>query len=453
MFSSSLSSIRTAEDQKIVQWQRQHLNLHQTLPALVAHLLNKLDESLLRFSTRPKVTVEEIATRTAYIAELRQLTPEQYPSLITKIQSGKTQFSKDKWDLPFVLLREGENIIQQYHVINKLIYRREVYLNLIIALEKYRIDTAQGHQFLFETEGDPKAAYPYLMKAAQSSDDYLGSPEAQFELGRLFSLDVIPVQAKDGDYYKDALKYYALASERKHQKALAKIAKLYIKGQGVVRADFEMALFYLKQAIGYDVHLRESEALELVLFLADKNDVAAIKYLHEKLDYHQKFFFQEEKSWGDLIKADAAEFFRQASEFDDEGQLSSPVDQYKMAGIMHLCQIHFLADTATTMYKYRGEGYIFAKEILVKVYEQLIYIFENIKLNYDFISVIEQYSQAIQEQKEDKKDALKGSANCESLKSREVSHILPSSHLYQLFHHGSHGKPSTTDSNNNSPTP
>ena len=93
---------------------------------------------------------------------------------------------------------------------------------------------------------------PLLMEAAESFVD------AQLQLGAIFSSDHFPI--KD---YKQAIKWFSKAAEKKHPFALFELGKMYWLGCGVIRNDTK-AIRYLTQATEFKL-LEISEELRSCL--------------------------------------------------------------------------------------------------------------------------------------------------------------------------------------------
>ena len=393
------------ETQKIWDWQSSRCNLHVELPELKNRLLAKLNQAMTSLKTH--LEVKDIQLRETYLQELRQLIDNHDDAaLLKKIAQGKIQFNRSDADLAYVLLREGEDFIQQYHLNHHLIYRREVYRNMVIAAEKCQVNLNRFNSYVID--GDPIAAYHFLSKAAQSSADYLGSPEAQYQMGQLHRLKAAPLPADEKREHDElAVSLYQLAAERKHITALTKLGKMYMLGSQGIKANSVTAVKYLGLAIGDAAHFWGSESLEYILGLVDMEDKPATEFLKNKMTYHQQEFLKKQDLWLELIKANPAQFVNEAKDFRYGRGYVAAGDAYFNAGIVHLRQLHYLADSGSTDIKYRSGGYVMAKQLLVDTYEKMAEICQQHNVPNDFRNIAESYKARIAKQIEDQKPKSK----------------------------------------------
>ena len=374
------------------QYQEEDLNLLQQ------HLLLKLKG---RLNESPQFTADELTIRRAYVANLQALIETQDDlALMTAIESGKEQFSAMN-DFTQILLNEGEDVLHQCHVHNNLVYRAPHYEALVKAKKLYSVHQ-QRNSFSYEVSGDVSAAYPLLVEAASRSQFYLGIPEAQFELGRLFKLGALAGEEK-GDTVSQVLHYYGLAAARHHREAIVKLGKMYMFGQGGVSPDIAKGLAYLDRVVGSSVCLWESEPLEYLLSAIDSGHEKVTQYLRNKLQNHQAILFSKADQLVALIKENETDFLQAAENYRYGRNYVMAQGQYSKAGIIHLRQIHYLANRAATNLRFRVGGYVFAKEVLIATYQRLAAECDARSVKHNLQTVIERYQEALAQQIEEQK--------------------------------------------------
>jgi ankyrin repeat protein/TPR repeat protein len=390
----------------LLDWQLQNLNFQENLAELKKNLINLLKIALANLKTKSYYKTDDIQEREAFLKKLL-IEANNDEELLKSIDTGKLKFNRDELDLAHVLLRAGEDVIQKYHVDNMLVYRRETYLNLLKSCESFDFYKERGNSFKYATIGDdPKTAYHLLHEAALASNTYLGSPEAQFKLGVMYRLDLVP---KDPDQKasKDqmAVFYYKLAAERGHKEAITKLGKMYMLGEGVAEKDTRKAIEYFKQAIGNQVNLWEcSEAFEYVLHLVDEKDENAIQYMREKLEYHKQQVFNNLDPIIELVKKEGYEkFIDCALQYKRGKNYVMPSSDFEAANIIHLQQIDHLANSGDTDFQYRFRGYIIAKECLRDIYLKFAEACDQQKIENEFADLAKKYDQRIQQQIENEK--------------------------------------------------
>jgi len=363
------------QTKQLLDWQLSNCALRLSPAELKAKLLDNLRNQLEGFSSKSYYSQDEVQQRREYISLLEAAIKAEGSGekLIRCIEGGRQQFNKDKYDFGYVLMRVGEDYIQQWHVDNMKVYRREAYLPIILAKEALSIRKARGSSFNYEVTGDNALAFKYYRAAINTvGKEYLGPPEAYYQLAVMYRLDIVPSEEEGKDNNKMSVYYYEQAAQRGHKTSLLKLGKMHMLGHGVPEADSGKAIFYLKQVIGTDIHLWESEALEYVLSMVDSGKKPAIEYLQEMLEYHKAEVLEKLPQILALFKKDGIkQFSKTASSFRYGKSYVLPPRALVDVGIEHLQQLHYLADSGRTDYTYRHKGYVLAKEMLVNVYEEL----------------------------------------------------------------------------------
>ena len=105
------------------------------------------------------------------------------------------------------------------------------------AQRQYEIGKELLYRIFFK-RGNRRNAITWLSAAAES-----GLADAQYELGAIYEEGAFSVG--DGIDESEALRWYKLAAEKQHPKALAKVAWYYLFGRGGLISDFDKAVPYL----------------------------------------------------------------------------------------------------------------------------------------------------------------------------------------------------------------